>query len=295
MSMTRIKTKLPPPGRKRAAKAREVSDGTYVCCILESPDGQVMPESAPEGLENGHRLEFVSSAGLAAVVSAIPLSHYGEKAIEANLANAAWAATRAMRHERVVEFFASRGPLIPLRFGTIYLDRMSVERMLSSRALEFRSVMKSLRGRQEWGVLIYCDHAALVSNIVSKNADILLLMERAAAAPPGQSYLLAKQIEALKARTARQEISAAIVRMKEDLDASSDQSASGPLERRRTEHGELIARLSFLVRARRFGRFQATAERLARAYVSSGFHIELVGPMPPYSFVVQKNRSSALR
>jgi hypothetical protein len=200
-----------------------------------------------------------------------------------------------MRHERVVEFFASRGPLIPLRFGTIYLDRMSVERMLSSRALEFRSMMKSLRGRQEWGVLIYSDHAALISNIASKNAEIRPLLERAAAAPPGQSYLLAKQIEVLKARTARQEISAAIVRMKEDLDASSEQSVSSPPERRRTEHGELIARLTFLVQSRRFRRFQATAERLARDYLSSGFHIELVGPMPPYSFVGQKNRPSALR
>jgi hypothetical protein len=244
-----------------------------------------MPDSAPEGLENGHLLEFVSSAEFVAVVSPVPLSHYGEKAIQGSLSNAAWAATRAMRHERVVEFFASRCPLIPLRFGTIYLDRMSVERMLSSRALEFRSMMKSLRGRQEWGVLIYSDHAALISNIVSKNAEIQPLLERAAVAPPGQSYLLAKQIEALKARTARQEISAAIARMKEELDVSSEQSVSGPPERRRTEHGELIARLSFLVQSRRFGRFRATAERLAGVYLSSGFHIELVGPMPPYSFV----------
>jgi hypothetical protein len=244
-----------------------------------------MPDQAPEGLEDGQGLELVSSAGFAAVVSAVPLSHYGEKAIDANLSNTTWAATRAMRHDRVVEFFATQGPLIPLRFGTIYIDRTSIERMLSDRAPEFCSVIKSLRGRQEWGVLIYCDHAALVSNSVSKSAEIRPLLERAATARPGQSYLLAKQIEALKAKTTRQEISTAIIRMKEALDASSDQSVSSPRERRRSEHGELVARFSFLVQARRLARFRATAERLARVYVSSGFHIELVGPMPPYSFV----------
>ena len=285
MTMTRIKGKLPRAREKKAAKPREPSHGTYVYCVLESAGGQIMPDSAPEGLEVGHRLELVSFADLVAVVSAVPLSHYGEKAIDANLANTSWAATRAMRHEQVVEFFAARGPLIPLRFGTIYIDRNSIERMLSSRAAEFRSVMKSLRGKQEWGVLIYCDQTALVTNSVSKHAEIRPLLERAAAASPGQSYLLAKQIEALKAKTARQEISAAIFRMKQALDASSERSVSGPRERRRNEHGELIARLSFLVQVRRFARFQATAERLAKAYLSSGFHIELVGPMPPYSFV----------
>ena len=145
--------------------------------------------------------------------------------------------------------------------------------------------MKSLRGRQEWGVLIYCDQTELISNSVCKNPEIRPLLERAAQARPGQSYLLAKQIEALKARTARQEISVTISRMREALDATSEHSVSSPSERRRTERGELVARLSFLVQDRRFGRFQATAERLAMAYRSSGFHIELVGPMPPYSFV----------
>jgi hypothetical protein len=287
--MTRPKQNQASGKKKKTGKPRDSRYGTYVYCIVESPDSRIIPDSAPAGLEAVHKLEQVSSAGLAAIVSRVPLSQYGEEAIDANLSDAGWAAKRAMRHEQVVEFFASRGPFIPLRFGTIYLDRKSIERMLALRAPEFRRVMKSLRGKQEWGVFIYCNHTTLISNNISKKAEIQPLLERAAVARPGQQYLLAKQIEALKAKAAREEVSTTLIRMKEALDASSEQSISGNRERRRTEHGELIARLSFLVQAGRFARFRAAAERLALDYLSSGFHIEIVGPMPPYSFVNKPN------
>jgi len=259
-----------------------------VYCILESTDLQEMLDRAPEGLESGQKLEIVSSAGLVAVVSAVPLSQYGEAALEANLTDAGWAATRVMRHEQVVEHFASRLTVIPLRFGTIYIDKKSIGQMLANQAAEFNSVIARLRGSQDCGVFIYCDHSRLIDNVASNSSAIQPLIDRAGSAPPGQQYLLSKQIEGLKAKEARDEISAAVVRIRETLDAVSEQSVSSPRpERRRTERGDLIARLSFLVQTSRFDRFTAAAECLAQAHLSSGFHIELVGPLPPYSFVAE--------
>src|SRR5262249_54780294 len=155
---------------------------------------------------------------------------------------------------------ASRLAVIPLRFGTIYIDKKSIGRMLAKRAGEFSSVMARLRGKQEWGVLIYCDQARLIDNTALNSVALRPLLERAGSAPPGQSYLLSKQIEGLKAREARQEMSAALVRIREALDASSEQSISAPRQDRRgTGQGGLIARLSFLVKTARFDRFRATA------------------------------------
>src|SRR5215468_7151797 len=108
--MKKLKQTSRPP-RKRSARNnkddRTDRFGTYVYCILKS-DGQDILERAPQGLERRQKLEVVSAAGLSAVVSAVPLPQYGQGALEANLADAGWAATRVMHHEQVVEHFASR-------------------------------------------------------------------------------------------------------------------------------------------------------------------------------------------
>jgi len=294
--MTRPRRKSSPSvsGRK-PIKPRARRFGTYVYCIVEAASLDGIMDSAPEGLQSGRKLELVESAGFAAVASAVPLSDYGQPALDNNLTDTAWAASRVMCHERVVEYFASRRAVIPLRFGTIYIDRKSIGRMLEDRTAQLSSMMERLRGREEWGVSIYCDRAKLIDTRVSNNSAIRPLLDRIGSARPGRSYLLSKQVDALKVKATREEISTALLQMKKVLDAASEQSISTPQpERDRAEQPQLIAQLSFLVETRRFGRFRASAERLAETYLPSGFSIELVGPLPPYSFVAETStRASA--
>jgi hypothetical protein len=57
-----------------------------------------------------------------------------------------------MRHETVVEYVAKRVTTIPLRFGTIYLERAGIEQMLTGKGRELQEIIEQLRGREEWGV-----------------------------------------------------------------------------------------------------------------------------------------------
>jgi hypothetical protein len=294
--MPRTKGKPALPTARKATKLRDLLWGSYVYCIVESGDLKGIFDSAPEGLESAQKIEPIVSAGLVAAVSTVPLSQYGEGALDANLSDVNWAASRVMSHQRVVEHFASRCAVIPLRFGTIYVDKKSIEQMLAERSEEFKALMQRLRGRQEWGVSIHCDYARLVETRALVNPAIRLLLDRRDSALPGQTYLLSRQIEGLKAKVVREEISTAVARIKEELDASSEQSIGSVSARgRRFEQGDLVARFSFLVRARRFDRFRARAEELAGSYLSSGFRIELVGPLPPYSFVAETSTRAVAR
>jgi hypothetical protein len=51
-----------------------------------------------------------------------------------------------------------------------------------------------------------------------------------------------------------------------------------------TEHGDLAAKLAFLVSRERFDEFHAAAERIAEAHAPLGFRLELTGPWPAYNF-----------
>ena len=71
---------------------------------------------------------------LAALTSQVPKETYSEERLAEHLTDATWTAIRAMRHETLVEYVAKRASVIPLRFGTIYLERSGIDQMLGEKA-----------------------------------------------------------------------------------------------------------------------------------------------------------------
>ncbi|HEX8722053.1 MAG TPA: GvpL/GvpF family gas vesicle protein [Pyrinomonadaceae bacterium] len=260
--------------------------GFYVYCVGEA--GALAPlfgGELPDAIEDGSGLEAVEAGGLAAVVSAVPLDTYGEGALEARLSDAAWTATRALRHERVAEHFAGRAAVVPLRFGAIYLRREGVGHMLAERDGQFREVLARLAGREEWGLNVYVERARLREEVTRLSARLREMAGQAAEAAPGQAYLLRKKIEGLRDEEARAETRRVAREVESRLAAACDGAARlRVLKDEATEQGELAARLAFLVRREGFDGFRAEAERLAAEHTPAGFRFELTGPWPAYNF-----------
>ena len=240
----------------------EEAAALYVYCVGERAELEPLlsDEGVPPAIEESDGLEAVGAGALAAVVSAVPLADYGEAALEARMKDAAWTATRAMRHERAVEFFARRAGVVPLRFGTIYLTRARVAAMLDERGAELASVLGRLRGREEWGVNVYFDRARLKESVVELSPRLRELSEQASAAAPGQAYLLRKKIDAMRADEARAEVRRVAARWsaaQRALPRAPRACASSRTSRASTATWRQ-ARLPR--RARRFPEFRAAAE-----------------------------------
>ena len=276
---------------KRATKKGRREGGSggrafYVYCVGERDAlAPLFGAGLPGAIEDESKLEAVEAAGLAAVVSAVPLESYGEGALAGRLADAAWTAVRALRHERVAEHFARRAAVAPLRFGAIYLRREGVERMLAERGAQLRAVLARLGGREEWGLNVYVERARLREGVTQLSARLRGLAARAEASAPGQAYLLRKKIEALRDDEARAETR----RVAAEIEGRLGEACDGAVRLRvlkdeAAEQGELAARLAFLVRREGFAEFRAAAERLAAEYTPLGFRFELTGPWPAYNF-----------
>lgn len=258
----------------------------YVYCIAESVTAeQLNVASLPSAIEEEGRLEWVSVKNLAALTSPVPLSSYSEEALAEHLVDATWTAVRAMRHETVVEFVAKRAGVVPLRFGTIYLERASIERLLAEKARELTEIIERLRGREEWGVNVYCDRAKLLASITSVSPKLRDLVEQAEAASPGQSYLLQKKIDSLKVDEARATLRGIVERVETALQEQAEEAKRlRVLKVETTEHGELKGKFAFLVQRSGFEEFRAAAERLADENLGTGVRLELTGPWPAYNF-----------
>ena len=125
----------------------------YIYCIAESAAATELPtDSLPAAIEEDAGIEWVSINDLAALVSQVPREIYSEESLADHLTDATWTAIRAMRHETMVEYVAKRASVIPLRFGTIYLEHSGIEQMLTDKNGELKDIIDHLRGRDEWGV-----------------------------------------------------------------------------------------------------------------------------------------------
>ena len=274
---------------KRATKKGqrdEAGRAFYVYCVgVRDALAPLLEGAVPDAIEDGASLELVEAEGLAAVVSAVPLGVYGEGALAARLADAAWTATRALRHEGVAEHFARQTSVVPLRFGAIYMKREGVARMLSESGAQLRAVLARVGGREEWGLNVYVERARLREEVTRVSGRLREMSERADASAPGQAYLLRKKIESLRDEEARAETRRVAAEVERRLAAASDGAARlRVLKDEAAEQGELAARLAFLVRRESFGEFRAAAEALAAEYTPLGFRFELTGPWPPYNF-----------
>src|ERR1700754_1981876 len=260
--------------------------GYYVYCVAESIAAeQLDAASFPVAIEDDTKLEWVTANDLAALCSAVPLDSYGEEALAEHLGDATWTAVRAMRHEPVVEYVAKRTSVLPLRFGTIYLERAGVERMLVEKGRELAQIIERLRGREEWGVNVYSDRATLLTSITSVSPRLRELAQQAEAASPGQSYLMQKKIDALRVDEARVTLNQIVDDIEKALSEQSDDAKRlRILKVEATEHGELKAKFAFLVKRAGFEEFRAAAEQLAQENLNAGVRLELTGPWPAYNF-----------
>lgn len=286
----RTKNESGAPAESRAdapARADEEGVGLYVYCVGRRAElAPLFDAGLPEAIETGAALELIGAGELAAAASRVPLADYDEEGLAARLADAAWTAARALRHERAVEHLARRAPVVPLRFGTIYLRRASVARMLEERGAALRGVLARLAGREEWGVNLYVERGVLRGEVERVSPRLREMAERAAASTPGQAYLLRKKIDAARDDETRAQTRRVAAEVEARLAAASDAAARLRVPKdAAAEHGEAAAKLAFLVPREGFGGFRAAAERLAEEYGPLGFRLELTGPWPAYNFV----------
>jgi hypothetical protein len=266
------------------------AQGYYVYCISErGPALEILTTgSVPSAMEENTGLEVIAVGDLAAIVSRVPLSMFGEKSLDAHLSDAPWVTVRAMRHEQVVEHFARQTSVVPLRFGTIYLDEPGVKHMLTEKQDQLHVILERVKGHEEWGVNVYWDRVVLLENITNISPRLREMSATAKSASPGQSYLLQKKIEALRADEGKLEIDRTTKRIEERLSSLSDgASRLRVLKVEATEHGELRSKFAFLVLKDKFEEFRAAAEELASEIQNAGIRIELTGPWPAYNFAAE--------
>ena len=164
-------------------------------------------------------------------------------------------------HEEVIEALMERGPVLPMRFGSVVDGERELLDLLAERRGEFEAALERVRGAVELGVRAKLAGPVAATAPPGPDAE--------AGDRPGTAYLR----ERLEVQRRTEAISTLIHERLDDL-------ARGSVRRRRDDGGALTS--AYLVDRDRVEDFRRRVEGLAADV--SGATIVCTGPWPPYSF-----------
>ncbi|MGW0333225.1 GvpL/GvpF family gas vesicle protein [Streptomyces sp. NPDC003011] len=236
--------------------------GTYVYGIVRSAHSS-LPQDL-DGVGDPPRPVRVLSRGeLAAIVSDAP----GELRPKRR---------DLLAHQRVLDAAGTDGVVLPMRFGGVSPDDVTVTTVLAERAEHFLERLSALDGKVEYNVKANHDEEAVLRLVMADNDEIRALAEANQEAGGGsqeQKVRLGEMVAA--AVQAREATDAELLR--QALEPMAEAVSAGP------QSTGWLANVSFLVERDSAERFLTTVDELGHEHEQLALRVN--GPLPPYSFV----------
>jgi hypothetical protein len=225
-------------------------------------------------------LSLVDVPPLRAVVSVLTLGDDAESLLQERVNDMGWLAVNAQAHDAVIQDAFAAGPVLPVRFATIFQSRSALEDLLKAHSAEWAAELEGLRGSSEWGVKLLVDPSVLRNAVVSTGEQ----EERSGG--PGALYLAARQAERALAERVRDR-SVEIARLCDERLALVSMAAVPrdiPSPAISGESLEIITSAAYLVRDAEAEGFRRTVDELRRELMAWGCDVRLTGPHPPHHF-----------
>lgn len=267
------------PERRPAPEPAPVGDGIWAYCVTRATGAPAM-----DGV-HGSPVERVENGSLAVLVSRVPLSEFGEDALRRNLNDLDWLERVARAHEGVLERALEGATIVPLRICTIFDDEQGAAEMLAEQRSTLTAALDALDGRQEWGVKLMVDRAALEAAARERAPDAF--DDELEGQSAGGAYMLRRRQER-QLREAADQLAGSIA---EDVHArlqdwATDAVVNPPQNPELSGHeGDMLLNAAYLVEEEKVERLHELVAELRERHRELGARLELTGPWPPYNFV----------
>jgi len=244
------------------------------------------PPPPPElvGLERGE-VRLLLAGRVAAVISEVSRDRYDDDALNGRLDDLVWVGEQGVAHERVLDWYAARVPIIPLSLFSLHRDVTRIADRVASDQEAYAKRLERLGGRKEWGIKVWRRETRAAETIHSLSPALQALGVEIEAAPAGKRFLLEKKRQTLRQEEVRAVSRRVAHEVHAELRARSVDGTAVPLPSG-APSGEraLLLHAAYLVGDDAFEAFRAAVSSLAARF-APGFEIEFTGPWPPYHFV----------
>lgn len=278
-----VRAEDPPPeeGLHPLVERERVSArGLYVYGVVAA-GSRVPPDLA--GVDAELPVRLVEDDALAAIVSEVPLTEFGEETIREHLEDVAWLEEKARAHEAVLEVaLGMTDALVPMRLCTVFTGEEQVRQMLTGERDVLLDALSRLTEKAEWGVKAFADPEALDREVAKRTGS-----EDEEQVPAGIAYMNRKRRQA-KAREEAEEVADDWARLIHDrLEGAAAEALLNPLQRPELSgnENEMLLNGVYLVGDEEMARFRDLVTVLQDDFDRRGVELVLTGPWPAYNFV----------
>ena len=260
--------------------------GFYIYCVRAREAGG--KKIKIRGIEFGGKISAIPFKDIEAVVSDVDLSQFNEKKIEDKLQeDPKWTEKNIRAHHDVIAKVYETSTVIPMKFGTIFKTKKSLEAMLKKHYRKFKRLLAGLSDKQEWGVKIYLEYEKFVEFLKKENKEVKKLEKEKSAMPKGTQWYADKKIEESVAAQFEEEVEKQLQGVVKRLEDCCEQMVlCDLLPKEAMEAGkDNVFNAACLVDNNKLDAFKKLLQRLEKEYDQIGGALIATGPWPSYNFV----------
>jgi hypothetical protein len=284
-----------------------MSDLCYCQYAFAQPDCRVQ-EIGP-GVDPHFNVELIREGPIAAVTSRVGLDQFDPDRLQGKTAeDIRWLGKIAARHNEIICQAASSSAVLPLRLGTVFCSRDSLQAMLVRCRSTVAKFLEQLGSRQEWGVKLYLEKRRLElipghtgpppphylagtgpfsgGKPPSANQRRPENMDLSPSATPGTSYLTQKRAQLDSRRELRANVHQTIQNVEQCLAGKAEHCCrirNLPSDLTGRDE-EMVFNAAFLLPSSALASWLETVQNVDREVSSKGLVLEVSGPWPPYHF-----------
>ncbi len=259
-----------------------MSDPCYCQYAFTQPECRV--EGIGPGVDPRFPVELVREGPIAALTSRVDLHRFNPERLQGKTAeDLQWLSRTATRHHEIICQAAARSAVLPLRLGTVFRSRDSLQGILVRCRSTVVAFLKRLGQQQEWGVKLYLRQRRWepASGHLGLPPPHYLEPQRT-----GTAYLTQKKAQLESRRELRAGIQRAIQEVEQHL-------AGKAVESRRIRNlpadltgrnEEMVFNAAFLLPVSARTGWLETVQNLDHEVQGQGLVLEVSGPWPPYHF-----------
>lgn len=248
----------------------------------------------PSGLDDVG-VTFEREGELTALVSVLDASAYAPDRIEQTAGDVEWLTPRARAHDWVLTWASDLGPVVPMPMFSMFSGREAVRSMLRERSAQLSETLARVARGREYALRVYRVDGELLESVVSMSRRLQELAENAAAASPGQRYLLERKLEGEKKTELRAVSQRIVEEIATALGAHAAESVRSPIPRVNeadaAARGTMVLNAAFLVAPAELEAFQRTLTEFVQRYDGKGFRFDFTGPWPAYHFAGERSHA----
>jgi len=258
-----------------------MNPGIYLFCLTPAVP---RPEIVGTGIDGEHPL-FVEAIGeIAAVVAEVNIEDFTGPESQPKMEDLAWIGPRALRHEEVVLSAMEQGPVLPVRFGTVFSSLAATAEPLRQRQDVLMKFFRDTIDKKEWTLKGYVDRPQARARMTA--ARLAAEKEQLAGLSPGKRYFLEQKIKG----AVDKDVAIWLKEMGRDILSVAKKMSVGFSECRLQSRDvtgrdeEMFFHGALLVPDASMAILERMTDEWNKRRESQGLSLELSGPWPPYHF-----------